>query len=215
MENWHGDLSESYLKALTRAGANATDGFSQQVTMFKHIVVDSDVIKVYMFYTMEAIEAFFRLQEVEFASGMGGAGFRSMRINRKGSISMAGPPMFVKVERLGSKTRKGYTQNVEIGFSVWIWPNAAGGVLRPADTMPVTVTGEPSDICRTTWPIPPMYNDVKTYVRNKVISLLPIMYRWMCKLFVLTYLCLFAGCLVTGCIPGLPGPALPRRQRHC
>eukprot|EP00873_Tetraselmis_striata_P036087 jgi/Tetstr1/456351/TSEL_043087.t1 len=102
MENWHGDLSESYLKALTRAGANASDGFSQQFTVFKHIVVDNDVIKVYMLYTMEAIEAFFRLQEVEFASGMGGAGFRSMRINRKGSISMAGPPMFVKVERLGS-----------------------------------------------------------------------------------------------------------------
>eukprot|EP00873_Tetraselmis_striata_P026835 jgi/Tetstr1/447099/TSEL_034537.t1 len=92
MENWHGDLSKSYLKALTRAGANASDGFSQQVTMFKHIVVDSDVIKVYMSYTMEAIEAFFRLQEVEFASGSG-AGFRSMRINRKGSIPMAGPPM--------------------------------------------------------------------------------------------------------------------------
>eukprot|EP00873_Tetraselmis_striata_P043443 jgi/Tetstr1/463707/TSEL_008566.t1 len=92
MENWHGDLSESYLKALTQAGANATNGFSQQVPLFKHIVVDSDVIKVYMFYTMEAIEAFFRLQKVELASG---AGFRSMRINRKGSISMAGPPMFV------------------------------------------------------------------------------------------------------------------------
>eukprot|EP00873_Tetraselmis_striata_P041872 jgi/Tetstr1/462136/TSEL_007203.t1 len=66
------------------------------VTLFKHIVEDSDAIKLYMFYTMEAIEAFFRLQEVEFACGMGGVGFRSMRINRKSSISMTGPPMFVK-----------------------------------------------------------------------------------------------------------------------
>lgn len=185
MENWHCDLLESFLKALTRAGARAPDGFCQDVTLFKHTVEDSDVTKVYVFWTMEAIEALFRLQEVE-VEGMGGAGFRSMRINKKGSLSVAGPPLFVKLKRLGSKTRTGYTQHAEFGFSVWIWPNVAGSVLRPADTMPLTVTGPPSGICRTTWPIPPAYNDVKAYVRNKVIPCPPIIHRWLCNLFVVT-----------------------------
>lgn len=172
MENWHGDLLESYLRALTRAGANAPDGFSQDVTLFKHTINGSDVVKVWVFTTMEAIEQLFRLQEVE-VEGMGGPAFRSMRINNKGSISMGGPPLFVKLSRTGSKTRTGYLQNSEFGFSIWIWPNAAGGELRPADGMPVTVTGEPSGICRTTWPIPPPYSDVKAYVRNKVLSHAP------------------------------------------
>lgn len=100
---------------------------------------------------------------------MGGHGFRSMHINMAGSITMGCTPMHVKLVREGSKTGHSYVQKVSVGFSTWVLPNIHGTDFRPSNTLPVTtVSGVPGEISRTTWPIPPPYDDCKGYARNHI-----------------------------------------------
>lgn len=171
MDNWHGDLVESYMRVLlTKTASNLRQsyGFLQPVTMWKHVVDGSDDTKIRVFNTMPPIEQLFRLQEVE-VTGMGGPGFTSMRsINMAGSITMGCPPMHVKPVREGSRNGHGYVQTVSVGLNTWVLPNTRGTDFRPSNTLPMAVSGVLGEISRTTWPIPPPYDDCKGYARNHI-----------------------------------------------
>jgi hypothetical protein len=180
-EGWHGDLWETYVKTLNQAARSSPVGdehprYAQRTTMWKDVQDGSNSTRCWCFTTFSPVYQLFRMTELVLHGSSGGPGYRSMRIvSPRGTIAMAAPPLHVKLQRIGDKTKHGYCQRLTIGFTIWVIPTE-GGEPHHAETLMVDVSITPAGgalhVCPVTWPILPLIlTMLLTFVKRYTSSL--------------------------------------------